>query len=187
MTNANELKGSWGEVSKNWVWFLVLGVIFVVLGSVGIIMVPIMTISAVTVFGVFMAVGGLLQLYHSIKKVEGWKSKISHLIISLIYIFGGFVTILNPIAASTILTLFLAGSLVGIGILRIVTAFQHKDDIENWVWIVISGILSILLGLMIGLHWPTSSLWALGIFISIDLIFSGWTYIFFALGAKRAS
>ncbi len=186
MENAKGLLSGWGETSKNWVWFLVLGVIFVVLGSVGIIMVPIMTISAVTVFGVFMVVGGILQLYHGVKKVEGWKSKIIHILISLIYIFGGFVTIINPIAASAILTLFLAGSLVGIGILRIITAFQHKEDVASWIWIALSGVLSIVLGLMIGLHWPVSSLWALGLFISIDLIFSGWTYIFFALTARKA-
>ncbi len=185
MTGVNNLSVSWGEVSKNWVWLLVLGVIFVVLGSIGIIIVPIMTISAVTVFGVFMVIGGLLQLYHSMKKVEGWKSKAIHLIISLIYILGGIVTIINPILASAVLTLFLAGSLVGIGILRIITAIQNKESVDGWIWILISGILSIIIGLMIGLHWPVSSLWALGLFISIDLIFSGWSYIFFALAAKK--
>ncbi len=181
---ANALS-SWGEVGKHWVWLLVLGVIFVVLGSIGILIVPIMTISAVTIFGVFMIIGGVFQLYHSIKKSEGWVSKIIHIIISLIYIFGGIVTIANPVLASTVLTLFLAGSFVGIGILRIVTALQNKETLGNWIWVVISGVLSIIIGFMIGLHWPVSSLWALGLFVSIDLIFSGWTYIFFALTARK--
>ena len=184
MTNEARLN-SWGEVGKQWVWLLVLGVIFVVLGSIGILMVPIMTLSAVTMFGVFMIIGGILQLYHSIKKSEGWTSKVVQILISLIYLFGGIVTIANPVLASTVLTLFLAGSLVGIGILRIVTAFQNKETLKSWIWIVISGILSIIIGFMIGLHWPVSSIWALGLFISIDLIFSGWTYIFFALAAKK--
>jgi len=49
---------------------------------------------------------------------------------------------------------------------------------------VLSGVLTILLGVMIVLQWPWSSLWAIGLFVSVDLIMSGANFIAIALAAK---
>ena len=38
---------------------------------------------------------------------------------------------------------------------------------------------------MILARWPVSGLWVIGLFVAIEMIFGGWSYIFIALGAKE--
>jgi arylsulfatase A-like enzyme len=57
---------------------------------------------------------------------------------------------------------------------------------SGWYWTLLSGIVSILLGGMIVLQWPVSGLWMIGLFVAIELIFNGWSYVFVALAARKA-
>ena len=54
-----------------------------------------------------------------------------------------------------------------------------------WGWVVFSGIVSFLLGLMIIAQWPASSFFVLGILLGVDLIFVGTGWITMGLALKR--
>jgi uncharacterized membrane protein HdeD (DUF308 family) len=54
-----------------------------------------------------------------------------------------------------------------------------------WVWVLVSGIITLLLGLVIVAHWPVASLYVLGIFLGVDLILAGASWIGIGLGLKR--
>ena len=71
--------------------------------------------------------------------------------------------------------------------MRIFLAFEMRSAGKPWGWVVVSGIITLLLGLMIIAQWPASSFFVLGIFLGIDLIFigSGWITMGMAL-KKRA-
>ena len=56
---------------------------------------------------------------------------------------------------------------------------------KPWGWVVVSGIISLLLGLMIVAKWPYSSVYVLGIFLGIDLIFIGSSWLTIGLALKR--
>jgi uncharacterized membrane protein HdeD (DUF308 family) len=71
-----------------------------------------------------------------------------------------------------LLTLLLGVSLVASGIMRIVLAFSMKEGMPR-IWVVVSGVITLLLGLIILAHWPVASLYILGLFLGIDLIFAG--------------
>jgi uncharacterized membrane protein HdeD (DUF308 family) len=58
---------------------------------------------------------------------------------------------------------------------------------DGWYWPLLSGIVSILLGGLIVAQWPASGLWVIGLFVAIELIFNGWSYIFIALAARKAA
>jgi uncharacterized membrane protein HdeD (DUF308 family) len=55
-----------------------------------------------------------------------------------------------------------------------------------WIWVVVSGLITLLLGLIILAHWPVASLYILGLFLGIDLIFAGvgWLAVGFGLGKR---
>jgi uncharacterized membrane protein HdeD (DUF308 family) len=101
----------------------------------------------------------------------------------VLYVLAGLSIMADPMAASTLFTLLIAGALVGIGILRLIMAFQLRG-VATWVWPLIGGIAAIILGLMILARWPVSGFWVIGLFVAIEMIFSGWSYIFIALAAK---
>ena len=90
----------------------------------------------------------------------------------------------DPLAASTLFTLLLAGALVGIGVMRLIMAFQLRG-VKNWGWPLIGGIAAIVLGFMILARWPVSGSWVIGLFVAIEMILSGWSSIFIALAAKE--
>ena len=87
------------------------------------------------------------------------------------------------LAAAT-LTLFIAWSLIVIGIMRMIVAFKIKG-VPGWVWTLISSIASIVLGIMILNSWPESGMWVIGMFVAIELIFNGWGMIMLGLAAKK--
>ena len=74
--------------------------------------------------------------------------------------------------------------MVGIGIVRLIMAFQLRG-IKNWGWPLIGGIAAIVLGLMILARWPVSGFWVIGLFVALEMIFSGWSYIIISLGARQ--
>jgi uncharacterized membrane protein HdeD (DUF308 family) len=172
-----------GDLIHNWGWLLAQGILLVVLGTIGLGMAFWLTLATVFIFGVFLVIGGVVQLFQAFK-CRGWQSILWHVIIGILYVLAGVVIFGNPLMASTMLTLLLGGVLIGIGIVRLVMALQHRV-LKNWIWPLIGGIAAIVLGFMILAQWPISGFWVIGLFVAIEMIFSGWSYIIIALGARQ--
>ncbi|MHB9072165.1 MAG: HdeD family acid-resistance protein [Desulfobaccales bacterium] len=174
-----------GDLMHNWGWLLAQGILLVVLGTIGLGMTLWLTLATVFIFGVFLVIGGVVQLFQAFK-CRGWQSILWHVIIGILYVLAGVIIFGNPLMASTMLTLLLGGVLIGIGIVRIVMALQHRV-LKNWIWPLIGGIAAIILGFMILAQWPVSGFWVIGLFVAIEMIFSGWSSIIIALGAREIS
>jgi uncharacterized membrane protein HdeD (DUF308 family) len=69
--------------------------------------------------------------------------------------------------------------------MRIVLAFGMQGG-TPWIWVVLSGAITLLLGLIILAHWPVSSLSILGLSLGIDFVFAGagWIAVGFGLGRR---
>ena len=181
---ATHVSGSvFGEVSANWRWVLAFGILSVVLGLIGLGMVAFLTLASVVFYGVLVLVAGAAQLANSVK-CKGWQSVVLHVLVSVFYLIAGVAIIRNPVLASSLFTLLLAASIIIVGFLRIWMAVQMRAA-ENWMWTLVGGVLAVLLGLMIVARWPVSGLWVIGLFIAIEMIANGWSYIFIALAARR--
>jgi uncharacterized membrane protein HdeD (DUF308 family) len=135
-------------------------------------------------FGVLLIVGGVFQLFDAFK-CKGWKSTLWHILIALLYVAAGVAMVSQPLVAATTLTLIIAWILIAVGISRIIMSFQLKPA-QGWYWTLFAGIVSIALGVMILAKWPVSGLWVIGLFVAIELIFNGWSYVFVALAARKA-
>jgi uncharacterized membrane protein HdeD (DUF308 family) len=174
-----------GDVTKKWGWLLALGIAYVVLGTIGLGMEVALTIASVMLFGAFLLAGGVLELIHAFQAV-GWKGRLPAILIGLAYVVGGILIFLDPLAASEGLTLMLGALLLAIGVMRIVLAVGMKGHASS-LWLGLSGVLSIVLGIMIVSKWPASGLWVIGLFVAIELIFQGWSCIFLAFAARAAA
>jgi uncharacterized membrane protein HdeD (DUF308 family) len=174
-----------GEVRRNWGWLLALGILFVILGFIGLGMTFAVTMASVLMFGILLLIGAGVQLVDA-AKCKGWKGIILHVLIALLYFVAGISAIRDPLDASAMLTLLLAGALIIVGLARGIMAFQLRG-FRNWFWPLLGGVVSIILGTVILAHWPVSGLWIIGLFVSVELIVNGWTYIFVALTARSAA
>jgi uncharacterized membrane protein HdeD (DUF308 family) len=161
------------------------GVLSIILGTVGLGMTFMLTELSLVFFGALLAVGGVFQILDALK-CRGWKSILWHVLIALLYIGAGIVTMLHPVLVGVSLTLVIAWILIAVGIVRAFMAFQIKPA-AGWYWPLISRLVSVLLGGMILAQWPQSGLWIIGLFIAIELLLNGWSYLFIALAARSAA
>jgi len=168
---------------KNWGWILALGVIFVILGFVGLGMTMFLTLVTVLYFGILILIAGVIQLVNAFRSRESANIAF-HLLVAILYGLAGVVIIQHPKLVSAFFTAVIAFILIFQGILKIFWGFRLKDAINSWFWPFLSGIISLLLGITILAHWPVSGLWVIGLFIAVEMIFQGWTYIMLGLAAK---
>ena len=173
-----------GELSRNWKWLLVVGILCLILGFVGLGMTFLLTLASVLYFGVLVLVAGGAQLVQGFR-ASGWRSVLAHVLIALLYILAGLMIITRPLLASVLFTGALAVMLLLIGVLRCVMAIQHRA-MQGWAWALVGGIITVLLGLMILARWPASSLWVIGLFLAIELIVQGWSLVMIAVAARTA-
>jgi len=173
-----------GNLRKNWGWLLAFGILAILLGTLGLGMTFGLTLASIELFGILLIVGGAFQLFNAFK-CKGWKSTVWHLLIALLYIAAGVIMVIDPVLASVTLTLVIAWILIAVGIMRSIMAFQMRKA-SGWYWPLISGIVSIALGVMIIVQWPISGLWVIGLIVAIELILHGWSYVFVALAARKA-
>jgi len=182
----SSLRGAvFGELKKKWGWLLALGVLLIVLGTVGLWMSFAMTLATVIMFGALLMVGGVFQLLNAFQ-IKGWKSVLWHVLIALLYIAAGIVIFTDPVFASLSLTIALAWILIAVGLLRSIMAFQLRP-VSGWLWPLFSGLISMLLGAMILAQWPASGFWVIGLFVAIEMIMNGWSSVFVALAARNAA
>jgi uncharacterized membrane protein HdeD (DUF308 family) len=113
-------------------------------------------------------------------------SLIWRLLVGLAYLcFGGYL-IARPVAGVASLTLLLASLFLVEGIFNIILFFRAPSVLRS-SWILLDGIVTLLLGLMIYLQWPSSSAWAIGTLVGVSLIFSGVTRVMVSLAVRRAA
>ena len=91
--------------------------------------------------------------------------------------------IAHPAVGVASLTLLLATLFLIEGILNIALYFQVRA-IERAGWFLLDGIITLILGLMIYLQWPSSSAWAIGTIVGVSLIVSGVTRMMLSLAVR---
>jgi uncharacterized membrane protein HdeD (DUF308 family) len=166
-------------------WVIALGVVYIIAGLIALGSVVMATIVTVFVVGIMMLIAGVAEVFYAFQ-IKTWGKFLLWLLLGALYIIAGFLTFENPLLAAALLTLLLGIALIASGIMRIWLAFSMKEGMP-WIWVVVSGVITVLLGLIILAHWPVSSLYILGLFLGIDLIFAGagWLAVGFGL-ARRA-
>jgi uncharacterized membrane protein HdeD (DUF308 family) len=189
MTNAsdtliNPQAGSeMAPLRAKWGWIVALGVVYLLAGFIALGSVVMATVASVFVVGVMMIIAGVAEVISAFQ-IKSWGKFLLWVLLGALYIIAGFVTFTNPLLAAALLTLVLGASLVASGIMRIILAFNMKQE-TPWIWIVLSGVITLLLGLLILAHWPVSSLYILGLFLGIDLIMAGAGWIGLGFGLHR--
>lgn len=96
------------------------------------------------------------------------------LVLGIVYIAGGLYLAFHPGLSLLSLTLVLAFILYVEGLMQILAYFSLRA-LPGARWILFDGIITLLLGLMIGFSWPSASAWAIGTLVGVNFLFSGVT------------
>ncbi len=170
-----------------WGWIVALGAVYVFVGFIALGSVLIATVASVLVVGLAMIVAGAAEVVNAFQ-IKSWGKCLIWALLGVFYIFAGFVTFENPLFAAVLFTLALGASLVASGIMRIILAFSMKRE-TPWTWVALSGIVTLMLGLLILARWPINGVYVLGLFLGIDLVMAGagWIGIGLSLRGRQAS
>ena len=161
-----------------------MGLLMIVLGSIGVFAEAFFSIASISLMGGFALAAGIMQALHALQ-AKGWKSVSIQLVFALLYIAIGVIVWVSPVAALEGVTLYMATLFFATGVLRLMTAFQHTA-FREWFLPLLSAALSILLGGLILAGWPDNSVWVPGMLIGIELLLQGWSLFFLGLAAKNA-
>ena len=166
-------------------WSIVWGVLLILFGMLAIGS-PFLAAVAVSGFVAWLIV--LAGVVHVILAfhAHGAGSLIWKLLVGLAYLFFGGYLILHPVLGVASLTLVLASLFLIEGILNIVLFFKMRS-VGGSSWVLVDGIITLLLGLMIYMQWPSSSAWAIGTLVGVSMIISGATLVMLSLAVRRAS
>jgi uncharacterized membrane protein HdeD (DUF308 family) len=170
----HDLKGNWG-------WFLALGVLLILAGWAAVGMAFLATVLTVVAVGALALVAAGAEIASAIWSRK-WEGTMLHLLTGVLYGVFGFLLVTRPLLAAEVLTLVLALLLLTNGLFRI--GFAATVQFHHWGWSVASGLLSVLLGVLIWQELPGSGLWVIGLFVGIDLLMTGWTWVMLAFGLK---
>jgi uncharacterized membrane protein HdeD (DUF308 family) len=166
-------------------WSIVWGGSLIILGMVAMAS-PVLAAVAVNAFIAWLIVlaGGVhvFLAFHA----HGAGSLIWKLLVGIAYICFGIYMIAHPALGVASLTLLLASLFLVEGILNVVLFFRMRS-LHASSWVLIDGIITLLLGLMIYMQWPSSSAWAIGTLVGVSMIISGVTRVMLSLAVRRAT
>jgi uncharacterized membrane protein HdeD (DUF308 family) len=169
------------ELRRHWLWELLLGILLVVLGMVALGHVLLASVFSALMFGWLLVIAGVGQVIEAIRTAR-WGGSLWHLLEAVLCLLVGGLVLAKPGRALEILTLMAGIFLTVEGVFRMVVAIVWR--LPHGVWMFLSGLISLVLGLMIWSEWPSSSVWVLGTFLGIDLLFNGWSLIMLAIAAR---
>ena len=174
----------WSVYRRSWGWVLALGIISIILGMIALLDSVLATVASMLVFGWVLMIAGVVEAVHAFRNRNGGHLFLHSLNAVLSFVVG-FMLVRYPLSGALIITLLLAVYFVVAGIFRIVTALSLRHP--HWGWSLTNGIITLILGILVWIHWPSSGLWIIGLFIGIDLIFSGWAQVMLASGVRHLS
>ncbi len=164
-------------------WY-VFGIILVIMGLMLLSAPIIATFATILAIGSLLIAAGILHLiiaFFDRRSDHLWL----HLVIAMFTLLVGILMVFNLGVTALALTLLLGLYFLGSGVFRIIGALTARFN--GWGWYVFSGVISFLLGILILAHWPSASLWVIGLFVGIDLLFAGISLFMIALVSKRAT
>jgi len=166
-TESNEVMHDTSELKDHLAWFIGLGIGLVVLGIFAVTVPLIATFAVESLIGILFIIGGIMMIVHAFK----WRKKhsfITDTIIGVIYVAAGLLFLAYPVH----------------GVFKIIHALRMRQE-SRWGWVLFSGILSLVLGILLLAGLPLTAFWAPGLIVGIDLIFTGSSLLMVSLAVRK--
>lgn len=150
---------------------MLLGILSLIAGVVAIGS-PCIAGGATAVFvGAMILVSGVFEIIAALGS-RAWRAGILGALGGFLSAIAGVIIMARPMFALVVFTLVLAVFFFVTGIWRVILAFKLKP-LPGWVWVLVSGIASVVLGVLIWRQWPLSGLWAVGTLVGIHILLNG--------------
>lgn len=180
------------SISSNWWAFIIKGFLALIFSVLAFIM-PVTAILALAiVFGAFALADGIFGIIASVRKIRKGKRWGWLIFSAIISILAGIAVIVSPLIATVVIASFLWASIsfwsIFVGISEIITALRLRKEIKGELWMIFSGLFSVILGAIIlwmFITQPEDVLLASGWLLGINAFLSALTYFFLGFKLKK--
>ena len=164
-------------------WYIVAAILFILLGMFAIIE-PTVAGLGVTILVAWLLIFG--GIFHFIAAFDGGGAGrvLCRVLAGIVFVVGGVYLRMHPVLGLSSLTLLLAGVIIAVGIFDLMTYFGRQRE-EASGWVLFNGIVAILLGALIWFHWPSSTVWAIGTLVGVNLLVTGISRLMLGLAGRR--
>jgi uncharacterized membrane protein HdeD (DUF308 family) len=190
-TSRPDISGIQRDVAKalhdHWVLYLVEGLVLVVLGATAIALPPLATLAVTILIGWLILLSGGVGLFTTLwmRRAPGfWWSLLS----AVLAVVVGVLLLARPVTGALSLTILLVAFFIIEGIASIMFALDHKREFSGqWGWMLVSGVVDLVLAVLIFAGLPSTSAWAIGLLVGINMIFGGVALTAMALHARKGA
>ncbi len=182
--NASEgLRGPAETAKKITGWFIGFAVLFIILGIVAIAEPMMAAVAVALLVGWLLIFGGVAHLVSAFGG-GGAGRVIWQVLIGIVYLIGGCYFLSHTLMGVGTLTLLLAGIILAEGVFEIVAYVKTRNS-GGSSWLLVNGLITLLLGGLIWFHWPSSSVWAIGTLLGVNLLITGISRLMWGLAARK--
>ena len=173
------------QVAAHWGWFLALGLVLLLAGCAAIAFPLLSTVAVKIALGWVFLLGGIVMIVHAFSASQ-WRGLVWEALLGVLYVVAGAYLAFFPLTGIITLTILLAALFIVEGGLEISMALRVRPH-EGWGWLLLSGLVAVAVGLMIGFDLPGSATWAIGLLVGVNLLSTGISFIVVALAGKRGT
>ena len=164
-------------------WHSLAGVLFILLGLFSIIEPATAAVGIALLFGWLLIFGGVAHFIGTFRG-GGTKRVLLHILSAIVFVLGGLYILTHPLLAVGTLTALLAVVIFAEGVFEIITYFRLQRERSSG-WMLLNGIVALLLGGLIWAQWPSSSAWAIGTLVGVNLLMTGVTRLIFGVAGRK--
>jgi uncharacterized membrane protein HdeD (DUF308 family) len=172
------------ELRRTRRWLIVAGVLSLLGGIVAIVLPNIASVATAIFVGWLLVFASALYVVDAFSTRDGRRTAL-RLLFALLSFVAGLYLLVSPLDGAFTLTVVLAMWFLAIGVARIAAGIAERG-VPGAGMLVLSGVLSLVLGLLIALQLPESATWAIGLLVGIDLVFTGTLLLSLARSLRRA-
>jgi len=164
-------------------WYILAAVLFILLGLFAIIEPATAAVGIALLVGWLLIFGGVAHLIGTFRG-GGAKRVLFQLLSAVVFLIAGFYVLAHRELAVGTLTALLALAIFAEGVFDIITYFRLQREHPSG-WMLLNGIVALLLGGLIWVQWPSSSAWAIGTLVGVNLVVTGISRLMFGLAGRR--
>jgi uncharacterized membrane protein HdeD (DUF308 family) len=170
------------RLKRNWGWLVALGILLIILGLLALGSLVFTTLLSLVFFGWILVIAGIAQLIQLFWARDSG-SFLAHLVSGLLALVVGLLIVFNPGVGAVVVTFLLSIFFIVSGLVRFLTALASRRT--NWGWSALYGVVVFLLGILIFVDLPVSGLVLIGLFIGIELLLNGLSWLALGLAARN--
>lgn len=159
-----------------------VGIVMMIFGVIALAAPAIAGTAVSLVIGIAIFAAGVAKIYR-VARTKQWKMQWESVLMGVLAAVIGALFIARPLLGLSVLTLYIVIYFAMSGVTQIAWWWRVRRA-RGALGLILSGLVTLVLAILIGMEWPLSGLWAVGTLIGVHLLFGGASL--FALGSPAA-